>query len=504
MRKYIIKNKEYIFLCMMILFTFPVILLGTGTITSGWHLVDDHEIIRLVDSEMNGGVSFCDALRKDLNYDLTIRWRPLYRLIRVAMAYLFGANSLVYNVLLCMIGMGTYTLLYLTARNVSYNILQAHLFSLLVLIGRQYEVWYRVANQENIGLFLFAICLYIISMEWKAGFYNCKKYDVFLVVFSIADSMMKESFLILLPGIVLLRIGLECIYEKLPFRQWWHIVRKHIVLCGVTSTAFLISAYIIFRYVGTNSIGYAGIDPNGGLFAVIWGMMRMCKDSIVAYAILAVILIIVLGVSWKKDGIEKQSGYFWIWCAFGVYVALFEMVLYAKSGMWNRYVIPFSVGYGIVFIGLMPQLLKEKFLKILYWCILIIFLITRFKVAIFDFARNYSNNGVATQNMLDYVVSNTDEDACIVSALIDSERDGAICVFFGHDNRKNVRTYMEDTNMSNNEYDCGQKIEIEQDWDVLILDSRKQYCIKGETGLDTDEWHQEEIGDTFTVWMKIK
>ena len=73
------------------------ILIGTGTLTSGLHLVDDHEYLEYDLIRRSGG-SLGDCLRFALSEDVGLRFRPLYFSVRVLLYGLFGTNLVAWSV----------------------------------------------------------------------------------------------------------------------------------------------------------------------------------------------------------------------------------------------------------------------------------------------------------------------------------------------------------------------------------------------------------------------
>ncbi len=66
---------------------FAVLVFGvvivTGTLTSGFHLVDDWEFAQYIDWITLEHRSLWDCLRDTVSFDLTLRFRPLYYGLRV-------------------------------------------------------------------------------------------------------------------------------------------------------------------------------------------------------------------------------------------------------------------------------------------------------------------------------------------------------------------------------------------------------------------------------------
>ena len=177
---------------------------------------------------------------------------------------MFGANYVMHNLFLCVLGMITYLLLYGMSHNFGCNPAFAHLFAGIAVLGRQYEIWFRIANQENTGLFFLSICLWIISKQYKDNLFSRKKYDVLLLASAIICSLIKESFFLLLPGIVLFRLALEGITIEGRWKKWILLLIRRCLFWIPALLAFAWSAYMIVFYVGIAPIDYAGVDLDEG------------------------------------------------------------------------------------------------------------------------------------------------------------------------------------------------------------------------------------------------
>lgn len=499
-------NKEQIYLIIIILLAFPIILFSVGTITSGWHLVDDHETLRIVQTKANEGISFFNAFRNECINDMEIRWRPAYWFFRVLEAYVFGLNSIIHNLFLCIMGMATYVLLYKSARNLNGGMLYAHLFALLTIFGRQYEIWFRIANQENSGLFFMSLCLWVISKQYREKLFNKKGYNILFLISVIICSLIKESFLILLPAIVLLRLGLEGNMQKQGIRKWVHLLIKRFPLWGLSLIAFLYSAYMIVFRVGTSSIGYAGVDVDAGWKQVVWNIMRMPKQSLKDFVGITIVLVILLStVLFATSQSKPVSVDYLLWVFFGIYIVLGEIVLYAKSGMWDRYLIPFVLGYNIVFIVFAEGILKNKYIRLIYVGVLVVFLGTRVYVALVgdDGAVGYGEEGRQVQEMLRYVVKETEEKSNILISYGARETEVATCKFLKYMSRNNVYIYVDDQNedLWEAEYNSPVIQEDNAKWKVLITGDGGGDVMVKKIIENEKEWKEKQFGDYFTVWV---
>ena len=123
---------------------FAVLVFGvvivTGTLTSGFHLVDDWEFAQYIDWITLEHRSLWDCLRDTVSFDLTLRFRPLYYINRILMAYVFGINLTAMSVVKAAEIVVALVALYYCARQMKCNMVYAALFSLTVMVGYQSAV----------------------------------------------------------------------------------------------------------------------------------------------------------------------------------------------------------------------------------------------------------------------------------------------------------------------------------------------------------------------------
>lgn len=422
------------------------ILFATGGIFAGWHRIDDHETFRIIKLYRDQHVPMLETIAIYLRGDLNIRWRPLYWIFRVVMPYLFGDHPAVYKLIFCLAGIASYVFLYWSARNLKCSVAFSHLFVLLVLVGRQFEVWYRIGNQENFGILFFAVCLYLLTKQYRDNVFGWKT-DILIGVFAVCSGLMKESFLLLLPVVVWLRAGLEAARNLHSPGDIAAILKRNISFAIVLAVIFLLNIYVIVAYVGTNRINYAGLDPSFGIKEYVWAIMRLCKDSLFDYVVLACIILVVALLSQgflfhsKKAKPDTNRILIFVLLISGGYVIATQMVLHAKSGMWDRYLLPGVIGFAFIFIICTDLLLKDTRQKIVIGCVAAVFLIGRFKLAIVNMSYDYAQEAKAVNQVYDMVLDQTEDGSRIAYAFGNDESDLSFGVFMELKGRPYVYRY---------------------------------------------------------------
>lgn len=97
MLKFIKKNDFVIVSIFFAILVFSL-LLGTGTITSGWHMVDDHEFLEYQIEMSRPGGNVFTCMQKALAEDIGSRFRPLYYIFRILLTTVFGSNLVVWSI----------------------------------------------------------------------------------------------------------------------------------------------------------------------------------------------------------------------------------------------------------------------------------------------------------------------------------------------------------------------------------------------------------------------
>ena len=107
------------------------LLMITGTLFSGVHFVDDHEMMRFVNHIEKEGVWSC--INYEVHRDLTMRFRPLYYFVRVCLVILFGYNYLAWGVFTACTITVALVMSYFCARKLGCNIIHSVFFALVII-----------------------------------------------------------------------------------------------------------------------------------------------------------------------------------------------------------------------------------------------------------------------------------------------------------------------------------------------------------------------------------
>ena len=317
------------------------VVLGMGTPTSGFHLVDDWEFAKYVDWMTLEGRSVADCLREAVGYDLTMRFRPLYYINRVLMAAVFGVNLTAMSVIKAAEIVAAFVLLYYCARRMRCNMVYAALFSLTVLTGYQSAVWWKLGPQESYDIMMFALGFWLMLKWLRTGrrWYATASVGAFFLM-----SIYKEPFILLLPFVGLYVLYEEMTGKKVTLSALWAAVRRRIPFLMALGLMFAAEMFLIVFVIGTNNYSYVGLDESVTLeqYAQAWALAAHTDLKwYVRFGWLFILLFLTYWEHVKKLGWE---------ILLALSIILPQCVSYSKTAMTERYLLPAVLGFAFFFV----------------------------------------------------------------------------------------------------------------------------------------------------------
>lgn len=380
-------------------------LILTKTINSGFHLVDDWEFMKYMHHMDICGENFWQCLSFVLKEDLQLRFRPLYYIIRVTWSCIFGYNLFVYSIVRGVEIILALGFLYLDACLAGSKRVYAFLFSLTVMIGEQSVVWWKLGPQEAWGTVLFALGFYFLLRylnSEKKGFAIASVIVVFLM------ATYKESYILMIPFLMLYVIydGIkDRVYDTLSWKILFDEIKKKRMIEISFLTILVLFLGIIVFFIGTNNYDYVGLD--GALkienYREIWG--RNIKSDLKWYARFSVLYAAILLTLW--DYLKEK----WMEFILCLSITLPQIVLYSKTGLDERYVLPAIIGFAlffVVYIANWDRLFGIR--RYVYIVCIVLSICAYYRVAIRE-ADYFAYRGRSVQGMLDIALDKMQEDS---------------------------------------------------------------------------------------------
>lgn len=315
--------------------------IGTGAMFSGWHFVDDHEILEWMLPIRNGEKTALEELLYLLPEDYGNRFRPLYYPIRFLTFLVLGDNLVIYEVLKSLEAILGMVLLYYVGKTCGGSACTSLAFSLLSMTGYQSAIWWKLGPQEPQGVLYFALGMLLLNAYLKCG----KRWIAVLSWVSLLImSNWKESYICLFPFVIL-----YVLYRGMPAEGtlWERIrsgIRSHwayITACAVTC---IVEVTLIVVLVGTNNSSGAGVSSSIGIRTILDSYWYAFSHDLKYYYVVTLIIMAILLTYWT----DLKA--MWLEIILFLSFLLPQLLIYGKEAMAERYIIPSSIGYSLFYV----------------------------------------------------------------------------------------------------------------------------------------------------------
>ena len=398
------KKHDYLIIFLFILIFWFLIFITSGSLFSGYHFTDDHEIAHINYNLTVEKLDIFELSSEWIHNDLlTGRFRPFYYIHRILQTRLLGINFAWWSLYTGMLGVFTTFFLFIFGRLINFSIREALLFSFLITLGPQSAVWWQLGPAETIGTFLLSGALVFAALSEISGKYK-NLYKFLFIFLVLIMSLSKESFILMIPAIALIKVWLS---HHLKTLSWHESLNKNSVFISILCCFFLAELLLVKFYIGpTPEIGYAGVD-GFNIPSIIKATQNLSQAGywwIILASFIGIRLTIKSPYSQSLPPILNAL-YFPIILLF--LVAIPQILLYAKSGIVQRYILPGVLGYAFLIITLYNYLNKTyRFAAKLILLLIMITLSFNFSLA-WDAAHTFGLEGKSTAALLRTIEAKT-------------------------------------------------------------------------------------------------
>jgi hypothetical protein len=350
-----------------LLFWFGVLMV-TGALFSGFHFTDDHDVIR-IDKSLTGTTVAREA-RLFFN-DLTgskLRFRPFYQFHRRLVTAVLGTDFIAWSVYTGLLASLTTFFLFLFMRTTGFEVIESILFAALTLLGPQAAIWWKLGANETLGFFLFSIALYFMSRS-VCALRRKNLYNAFFIFFTLLASWSKESFILTIPALAAWKLAL--VYESdkqqrlengsslLFFSSIWLAVKKTWLTLSLLLLICVVELVHIVSSVGTTGIQYAGYE--GFSFSIFFKTIAQSLNAVYGWIVFVLAVVITIGVIRSRRSSRGEKQYqpldaLLLPVILAGLIVVPQLVLYMKSGIIERYLLPAVMGYAYLTIVFMRYL----------------------------------------------------------------------------------------------------------------------------------------------------
>jgi len=423
------------------------ILVHSEAIYSGYHLTDDHEMLRIAGDLRTSNHNIIETTVTWIKRDLSIRFRPFYFIHRILEIAIFGTNFTILSAYTALLSILSSFLFFIFGRKIGLNFVESVFFSCFILIGPQFCIWWRLGPNETIGMVMLSISLVFAAMPLHSKKFKTL-YDIFLIFFLLLSSLSKESFILLIPAILLLKIYLSMDSCN---KSFFEAIKQNAFPIVSLSIIFIVEMVIVLFFVGTSKLGNAGIDGNMSLKSLGKTAADFFSTGAipiwVVISILFLVIVLILFIKEKKAFLKalllKKKEIVFIFIS--AFLIIFpQWVLYTKSGIKDRYLLPGMMGVSFFIVYLMRCIRRTR-VQWLYVIVLLLLsgaVLTNIRATHGD-AATFAGMGEVNSRLFSFIDKNSDLDTPIIIA---SDP------FFNYEDTISMQVYMRETLKRSNIY----------------------------------------------------
>lgn len=496
------KRIEFVLILIISLGVVLGITLGLSTMTSGFHLVDDHEFLEWTYGVQMQGENIFSMIRNKVLGDFSWRYEPMYYTTRMLTCYLFGSNLLPYSLLKATEFFLSIMFLYYSGRQMGADKKYSLLFALVSVLGYQSPVWWKLGPQEGQCTMLFAAGFFCM-LKWL---HEGKK--SFMVSSMLLFALMvnyKESYIILIPFLML-----YVLYEELQ-KQGGAVTLKavtegirnrlgYLIFLGV---CFLVPVIVILTCVGTNNYGNVGLDSGASLGEYVDGLTRSLQGDLKWFKRFGILFGLILLTYYEE--LKKL----WKEMLLTVAFLLPQFVIFGRSGIGERYVLPSAIGFAFFFVAVISKwkpLSRKRRAVYLLFILLLLGAHTRVTLREADYFRF---RGESVTSMLESVREMASDDTKVLACFRPNEEGNLTINYWmklhGFDQ---VYYYTEETGMINRECDINLFYAPEdyepqsfEDMDIVVMYNRLDRHFVYDLSLDLTDFTEIPCG-TLTIYVR--
>ncbi len=407
--------KHHLFVFLGISTFWWLLFLLTGVLFAGLHLEID--IYGIMLHYYNNSKPIYEDMIEVWTQMRSYIFAPVGLFYELACAKFLGANIFPARLIYLLFGIFSSFLFFLTARELGFSLKLSLLFPALAFLGEQFWVWYNIHCHEPVGLFFMSLSLYLIAMAAKKGVL----FDVLAILVSLLMSLSKESFILVLPALVVFKFYCAYTLENQDIKKG---ISKSLFFAVAIFLIFVAEITYILLVMKGGGRGYAGVSASTGIGAYVQNFFSLfLANDVYVYLCCALLLVAFLTGGQVFGNLLTFLDKNLILVIFVLAILLPQAVLYTQTGWQSRYYLPSFVGIAFFCVVVLNHL--ERYAPhgtyALYFSMLIFYMALEIFPKISDnpnqtfrFAKNYASFAEQTELLLQSVVSQSQTHSLIL------------------------------------------------------------------------------------------
>lgn len=339
------------------------------------------------------------------------RFRPGYWLYRAVSGLFLDTNPHLWHVATMLLGILTCYLFYVALRKIGADIISSFIFViLLVLSGNQNLIWLNLITQEAVAMLLTAVAVWAIVQASQRSL--ARYWDVLALIALALAGLVKESFVILIPALLLLRWTCQKRFSDRPWREALRQIRASLTAGAlIFGLELAVVMAVLLSKPGGYSAGASGLsgasfDPRRWLQIVL----TLVPDK--------QIVLVAGALLWISLWFDKKISRTLLLASAVIFAAWLgpQVVLYT-NGLNERYLFPAIVSVAVALALELSILWRKRLwpLWIIGVLLLVPVLVTGVNATTAATSR-YTAETLATDRMITFLAQNVTANQAILMA----------------------------------------------------------------------------------------
>ena len=337
-----------------------------GNFAEQYQFIDTHANMRLLDLIDQKGWS--GAYKAFFEEKTGHRFIPLFWAHRVTLIYILRDSWALYFVYYAIIGGVMNVLFYKAARLLGFTTWASLVFVFFLFVGEnswfnQATIFFRISSGELLAMPFVALGLLALAKSVKQQ-HVFNKWEVIMVVSIAAATSMKESFILLPPAFVWLKLAL---YQKEHNTSFWLALKRHLASGAILATVCVSELLIIVLIIGTSKMGYVGVEEGSTAVRTLKLLYSFLLERQIVFLAFVAFLVGTAIYSQNYASVKSvkkvvlkwisSDGYIWV---FALLVLLPQTYLYATAGLYERYLFPAILSPAVILLFYIDKVIRGK------------------------------------------------------------------------------------------------------------------------------------------------
>ncbi|HPS19419.1 MAG TPA: hypothetical protein PKY78_00315 [Candidatus Omnitrophota bacterium] len=397
---------------------FLIFFISTKFLFSGFHLYDYPKFGFVESLNKKGLVKTID---ERIGITLKARFVPMREIDMTLRSWFFGLVPYRYYLYMCFLLVLCSFLLYRFAETIGFTRWQSVFFALFTLTGQQAECWWWMGTAELMGMVFLSIAFYALAMAARTR--QKMLFDMIFMVGLIGGSFSKESFIIVIPAVLFLKIWIDAyLNEKSFLKAFFGNILPVILMMSL----MVWEVTYILRHIGTKSelLATVNIEVGTGVVKTLINMLRNFNLSFFVLLETVTFFVIIFGcfliLQASYDGHRLWHDAKRKVMPLILFFLLFvvpQFIMYSGTGIRQRWWLPAFLAFSFAVTYLLREIIVNrginKFTKVLFIMLVVMVALPRLGHAYFR-GSIVAERGLQNNAMIAAITAHTSVDSNIV------------------------------------------------------------------------------------------